>query len=164
MLHVPISGSVLISAVLAPISKFFWGWVLFMEMDALNLESILKEKFWVVHIAYICNLLCASELQVEDQLFGISVSIPAGFCTPYRDLHAQGTGIKLCSLIGMTLAKISVLSIYKHPQFLRKRSIAQSTVEICCSLLCSPPSVTSLPCCRAWDDLPTPLKADNLLR
>lgn len=61
MLQVPISGSVLLSAVLAPISKIF-GVVIFQEMDVLNLENILKEKFWVVHIAYTCNLLCASEL------------------------------------------------------------------------------------------------------
>lgn len=44
MLQVPISGSVLLSAVLAPISKIF-GVVIFQEMDVLNLENILKEKF-----------------------------------------------------------------------------------------------------------------------
>lgn len=44
MLQVPISGSVLLSAVLASISKIF-GVVIFQEMDVLNLENILKEKF-----------------------------------------------------------------------------------------------------------------------
>lgn len=29
-----------------------------MEMDVLNLKSILKGKFWVVHIAYIYAICC----------------------------------------------------------------------------------------------------------
>lgn len=132
MLQVPIRGSVLLSAVLAPISKIF-GVVIFHGNGCAQPQKYFERKVLSSsHSIYICNLLCASEPQMEEQLFGSSVSLPAGLCAPYRDLHAQGRGIKLCSLTRMTLAKISVLSTYKHPHLLQKRFTAQSTGQLCC--------------------------------
>lgn len=59
----------------------------------MDVFSILKERFWLVLLGCMPNLLCAFELHVEEQVFGNTVPLTAWQCAPHRAPYAHGRGI-----------------------------------------------------------------------